>query len=377
MIQEMQEEDEKFVPVQDRSQLENPQNTGAGRETGSEEENIAELKESFPVNDQHSQLIVEHFETDAVPGEAAGVTASDLIKEEPVKKGSSKVPFYPYKQESKQAQQGTYGGCQETGRSRRNRVIVVQSYGSSAGARNEIYGRPMASYSRHLVGEVKRNEQFMNQSINGMQEHGNLTQDPLRPGYGTRGLQLGGNSLMLARSYEDAWRNMRGLTSPTEPDEFAFSDCTNLSAPTTPNFEVASMSSSQCSPRVLPAQGVTNFHPTHAFANDNDYIFEEEGEEENEDSEVNDEVSDTDDMSEVAQPAVYEQVGNVRRITVQPANESSYGMLEALQCHHGKRKSFCTLCTRPTGRVGREFKAQQDNFKREREEKKRKMVRFE
>ena len=230
----MQEEDEKYVPVQDRSQL--------GTETGTEEENIAELKESFPVNDQHSKLIVEHFETDAVSGEAAGVTANDLIKEEPVKRGNSNVPFFPYKPESRQAQQGTYGGCQETGRSRRNRVTVVQTKGSSGGARNEIYGRPMASYSRHLVGEVKRNEQFMNQSINGMQDQGNVIKDPLRPGYGTRGLQLGGNSLMLARSYEDAWRNMRGLTSPTEPDEFAFSDCTNLSAPTTPNFEVASMS---------------------------------------------------------------------------------------------------------------------------------------
>ena len=66
----------------------------------------------------------------------------------------------------------------------------------------------------------------------------------------------------------------------------------------------------------------------------------------------------------------HEKIGNVRHIKVRPAiNRWSHAINSTVQCKHGKIKSACTLCTRPKGRHGREFKEAEERRHRKLEER--------
>lgn len=130
--------------------------------------------------------------------------------------------------------------------------------------------------------------------------------------------------------------------------------------------------SSVSTPRVPQIPGCHNFlDPSTnkvSFSDDNLDIT---------DDDCSDHGSET-DCSEAALPPAFERIGNVRRINVKPIEEAwpSSGN-GPFQCKHGKRKATCTLCTRPRGRYGREYKEKQDMMDLQREEKRRRRVRFE
>ncbi len=56
-----------------------------------------------------------------------------------------------------------------------------------------------------------------------------------------------------------------------------------------------------------------------------------------------------------------QSIGNVTRINVLPANNIE----EPTICRHSKARLSCTICNRPRGRCGREFKNKQDDHYRE------------
>ena len=62
-----------------------------------------------------------------------------------------------------------------------------------------------------------------------------------------------------------------------------------------------------------------------------------------------------------------EKTKNIRRIIVQPAEDDSCNFSAGMfRCRHGRGKRSCTLCNRPVGRCGREYKEKQDNYERKR-----------
>eukprot|EP00794_Sanderia_malayensis_P010134 gene10134-11169_t len=65
---------------------------------------------------------------------------------------------------------------------------------------------------------------------------------------------------------------------------------------------------------------------------------------------------DSNDDGQYSTP-VGQMMGDVGRVNVKAA-----GSDEPRPCRHGRRRVSCTLCSRPTGRVGREFKARQDEY---------------
>ena len=92
-----------------------------------------------------------------------------------------------------------------------------------------------------------------------------------------------------------------------------------------------------------------------------DYIIDD-------DNNSEEETSDDNDDEEVSH-VLYERVGNVRRISVQPAADNDLEGSDTMTCLHGKDRAFCTICSRPMGRCGREFKKKQDDERRKRQRK--------
>ena len=64
-------------------------------------------------------------------------------------------------------------------------------------------------------------------------------------------------------------------------------------------------------------------------------------------------------------PADKEAVASVQSVANSDSEDS-----DIMECIHGNNATHCTLCNRPTGRYGREFKKKQDDIMRKRQRKK-------
>eukprot|EP00112_Aurelia_sp_Birch-Aquarium-sp1_P006262 Seg1694.1 transcript_id=Seg1694.1/GoldUCD/mRNA.D3Y31 product="hypothetical protein" protein_id=Seg1694.1/GoldUCD/D3Y31 len=177
-----------------------------------------------------------------------------------------------------------------------------------------IHLRPSVAYSRHMVEEVKQNEY-------------QLSKQGRRPVFDTEWLVKStsanppssrNNSLLLASGTEDLWRSSRRISSPGMKDN---SESDFSSDRTTP-VEGPSSTSAQ----YAPIQG------TVAPAED--------------------------------------EIRNIINNTIDDdASDDSEGS-DTMTCIHGEDSLLCTICNRPTGRCGREFKKKQDENKRKRQRKK-------
>ena len=133
-------------------------------------------------------------------------------------------------------------------------------------------------------------------------------------------------------------------------------------------FSVSSLGT----PRATPVPGYNNFvepqNDSAEFLDDNDLdIIDDDGSEQGSGT----------DFSDMAMPPAYVKVVNGKRLHVRQVKEGwSHNVSSTVQCKHMKDKATCTLCNRPKGRYGREFKEKQDEIEMKMEEKKQKRVRF-
>eukprot|EP00112_Aurelia_sp_Birch-Aquarium-sp1_P026616 Seg955.13 transcript_id=Seg955.13/GoldUCD/mRNA.D3Y31 product="hypothetical protein" protein_id=Seg955.13/GoldUCD/D3Y31 len=225
-----------------------------------------------------------------------------------------------------------------------------QSLGVNTAIRQHevVHIRPSAAYSRHFTDEVKHNEY----------QSGKQGRRPVFdtewPALPTDMRSSRNNSLLLASGTEDLWHSTRQMSSPGVQDD---------------------SESEFSSGHATPVEGHSATSARYASEENIEDLVQDDPEnisEQTLDDDDSDETCDDNEnkaLSTHKEAAVFEQIGNVRRISVRPVNEDSEDS-DAMVCLHGNDEISCTICTRPTGRCGREFKKKQDDAKRNRKRKK-------
>eukprot|EP00112_Aurelia_sp_Birch-Aquarium-sp1_P001611 Seg1174.1 transcript_id=Seg1174.1/GoldUCD/mRNA.D3Y31 product="hypothetical protein" protein_id=Seg1174.1/GoldUCD/D3Y31 len=196
-----------------------------------------------------------------------------------------------------------------------------------------VHLRPSAAYSRHLTDEIRYNE---HQSGKQGRHPVFDTEWPALP-INIRSSR--NNSLLLASGTEDLWHSSRRMSSPGVQDDFESEFSSGHATP----VERYSATSASYAP-----EENTDVHVQDDLGN------------------ISEQTIDDDDSDETWDDN--EPPDHVRRVSVLPVNHDSEDS-DAMVCLHGHDEISCTICTRPTGRCGREFKKKQDADIRKRKRK--------
>eukprot|EP00794_Sanderia_malayensis_P009895 gene9895-10908_t len=197
----------------------------------------------------------------------------------------------------------------------------------------DLYKR--VSYSRHLVNEVLMPPSSSNSGIKYIDER------RLEPEGAGQGISIEGKSITSALGGDTVQRDasVRIDASSDLTEVQVGSNSADYSGYLWKNAFDASRT------KIHRMSGsIDDSNVASSTIQDND--SESQSEDENE--------VDSNDGGQHNSPDI-QMVGNVRRVNVLPA-----GCDRPRMCRHGRYS--CTLCSRPTGRVGREFKSRQDEY---------------